>query len=178
VYNETKNSKLIVVDSHPDNQSTHEYNTKRHYYVAEIGVYSSFVDVGYIDSNILVNSELSMPSVIHAAYLLGAKNIILCGVDGGLINGKVNIDGYYSKKEYSKKKKTEKKQTHLEFTKKTMSHPYAEHNLKIVRDELKKRGCNVVSLNPFVNLGLEGNKYKKHEIPQDELWCNEINEQL
>ena len=95
----------------------------------------------------IVNSRSTITSAIHIAAYMGAKNIILCGHDCGVINGNL----YYKK--------------YLPGGK----HPWSgiEHAISkyedqtaITRDYLKEKyNCNVVSLNPFINFDLEGNQY-------------------
>lgn len=102
------------------------------------------VDLSVIDSSSkLVVSWSTMTSAIHFAYFLGCKNIILCGHDCGLIDGKTNLSGYYET---------------------DISQPfvarYEDQTIKLVQC-LRKLGVNVVSLNPFINFGLEGHLFTR-----------------
>ena len=96
--------------------------------------------------NQLITGGTIIVDAIGLAYYLGASNIILVGVDGGTINGCVNAIGYYN---------------HAVNTKNQIYHSVVT-NADIIkaRDFLKLYGVNIYSLNPFVNLGLEGNKFE------------------
>lgn len=105
--------------------------------------------------NYLVVSYSTITSGIHLAAYMGAKNIILVGHDCGTLNGKPNFDGYHSKTTYN------------------FSHPkgsidYIKWLKKIESQTIKLKhilherySCNIYSLNPFINFGLEGHKYQK-----------------
>lgn len=113
-------------------------------------------DVGIIDEsdwrNKLIVSKSTITTAMHAAAYMGARNIMIVGHDCGLIDDCANFDKYYEtisdtpwKKwdEYSKWLLTIEKQTIV--TKKLLTQKY---------------GCNIVSINPFVNYNLEGHKYR------------------
>jgi len=101
--------------------------------------------------NKLVVSYSTITTSIHFAYYLGAKNIILVGVDHGILDGKITFDKYYNDI-----KETEWENWQL----------YKNWLKKINKDtiELKQKinqlGVNVYSLNPFINFQLEGHKYE------------------
>lgn len=88
----------------------------------------------------LITGGTIVTSALHFAYLLGAKTIFLAGVDGGMINGQINYDGY------------------------PIPTPFCHFNG--VNDQLEKivnkirEHIPVVSINPFINFSLEGNKYE------------------
>ena len=48
----------------------------------------------------LVTSHSTITTAIHLAAYMGAKNIILVGHDGGLINGECNFKGYHTDSTY------------------------------------------------------------------------------
>jgi hypothetical protein len=105
------------------------------------------IDYSFLDSeDSLVVGRTTVIDAMSFAYFIGAKNIILCGADGGCINGDVNLKGYY------------------EDTRKT--NPQEMHHVRITNilikefaDVLRKKGIGVYSLNPFVDFQLEGNKF-------------------
>ena len=106
------------------------------------------------NDNKLVVSYSTITTGIHLAAYMGAKNIILVGHDCGTINGKSNFDGYHTDKTYKiahKKGEEDYKQWLSLIESQTIK-------LKLLLKE--KYGCNVYSLNPFVNFRLEGNVYK------------------
>ena len=77
---------------------------------------------------------------IHFAYFLGAKNIILCGVDGGFIDGKTNVTGYSSPTNSDHMKNVQKQ-------------------LEQISSWVRGRGVPVMSINPFINFTLEGHHF-------------------
>jgi len=139
------------------------------YIVAPVGDWGGFVDLSLLDTDTIINSHLSITTAIHIAYYMGAKNIILCGIDCGMIDGRVNMRGYYDNEE--QERVLDNGFTLLEWQQKATSHPYNEFNITSLRDALKIRGCNLLSLCPFVNIGLEGHEYSKHEIPEEDMWA-------
>lgn len=86
---------------------------------------------------------------IHISAMMGAKNIILCGHDCVFIDGKSHIGNYG---EYNRP-------YHGDNFDSYHSEWFDEVNSYSV--ELKKKiraiyGCNIVSLNPFINMRMEG----------------------
>jgi len=110
------------------------------------------LDAIHKDSDQIIVSYSTITSAIHFAAYTGAKNIIICGHDCGSINDKVVIEGYYDK--------IRPVQGSTEGYKQWLSQ--IEGHSVAVREKLKKEyGCNIYSLNPFLNVGLENNVYKK-----------------
>lgn len=158
IIEEVLKSKLNIIFPHEHRGV--EINFKNAEYIsAPVDRWDGFVNPKCIGTDIMVNSHLSITTAIHIAYYMGAANIILVGADCGTIDGNVSMDGYYGK--YVKN----------DLQGRIVSHPYNEFNITVMRDVLKERGCNVVSLCPFVNIGLEGHKYSKRDIPETELWA-------
>ena len=101
--------------------------------------------------NKLIVSHSTITSGIHFAAFLGAKNIIICGHDGGTINGESTIKEYYK---------------YLKPHQRTMPRyndwlRSIKAHTKDVCGKLKQEyGCNIYTINPFLFLDLEGNIYK------------------
>lgn len=79
-------------------------------------------------------------AALQVACLMGAKNIILVGVDGG------QIDGQYNYKNYTI----------------PTANGHAGRVENVIRktaNMIRERGVNVHSINPFLNLTLEGHKF-------------------
>ena len=117
----------------------------------------------------LVVSWSSITSAMHLAALMGARNIVLVGHDCGLVDGESTIDGYYANMDNAPWGSTTQYNDWLD---------EIEAQTIAVRSALKAAyGCNVVSLNPFVNFGLEGHSYvrtggtsaKRNERPKNRL---------
>ena len=92
-------------------------------------------------SDSLVYGSSSLHGAMHLASWLGAKAIILVGADCGLIDSKENVSGYPQGQG---------------------DYPHALYNRdhKQMKDWLlKEYGTEVYSLNPFINLNLEGHTF-------------------
>lgn len=89
----------------------------------------------------IVYGSSSIHGATHLAAHLGAKTIILVGADCGHIDSEQNIDGYPLPTE-------------------TFSFRVWNAHSIILKRWLKEHyGCDVYSLNPFINLNLEGHKF-------------------
>ena len=106
------------------------------------------VDLDVIGTDKIVVSYSTITSAMHLAAYMGAKNIILVGHDCGTIDGKLNLDGYPENLNKSE-------QFYREFLSKIEPQSLA------VRARLRQvYGCNIYSLNPFLNLGMEDHCYE------------------
>lgn len=89
----------------------------------------------------LVTGGSIITTALHFAYFLGAKNILLLGVDGGMLDGEMNFTGY------SPKTNTD--------------HPInARPQLEQMADHIRGLGVPVISINPFINMTLEGHTFE------------------
>lgn len=79
-------------------------------------------------------------SAIHLAFRLGATSIILCGLDGGSLDGNWNYSGYNDP-------------TNIGHTMRVQPQIDAVSNL------IRERGVGVYSMNPFTNFRLEGHTF-------------------
>tara|TARA_R110000782_G_scaffold71803_6_gene143860 strand:+ start:45 stop:776 length:732 start_codon:yes stop_codon:yes gene_type:complete len=105
------------------------------------------------DDNIVV-SKSTVTSLIHIAAYMGAKNIILCGHDCGTLDGDLYYEGYMEDDWISS--------ANWSGISTWMS--TIERESQSVRKYLmKKYNCNIHSLNPFLNLGLENHDFVKTE---------------
>ena len=102
------------------------------------------------ESDKLVVSYSTITSGIHLAAYMGAKNIIICGHDCGTIDGKSTLDKYY--------KDLRPHQGSDEGYIRWLS-LIENHTTVVCHTITKTFGCNIHSLNPFINLNLEGHKY-------------------
>lgn len=97
----------------------------------------------------LVVSYSTITSAIHLAAYMGAENIILVGHDCGTIDGKSKMPGYYT---------SEFQAENPGFYRDFISR--LEPQTLAVRQRIREvYGCRVYSLNPWVNLGMEGHRY-------------------
>lgn len=107
------------------------------------------VDLDAIGTERIVVSFSTTTSAMHVAAYMGAANIILVGHDCGTLDGARNYPGYYGDGrgplvDYDN------------FLARIEAQSIA------VRDRLEAvYGCHIYSLNPFINLGLEGHNYAR-----------------
>jgi len=104
------------------------------------------VDVSVIGTDTIVVSSSTITSALHIAAYMGARNILICGHDCGTLDGQVQLQGYYGQ---------DIGQGYRNWLRLIEPHTIA------VRERLKEvYGCEIYSLNPFVNFGLEGHRYE------------------
>ena len=104
----------------------------------------------------LIVSKSSVTSLLHLAAYMGASNIMLCGHDCGTLDNNLYYKGYTEKDWVSAENWSE--------IGKWISRLEVESQM--VRDFLiKKYGVNIHSLNPFLNLSLEGHEFRKMFYP-------------
>jgi hypothetical protein len=99
------------------------------------------------DDGWLLVSWSTITSAMHFCAYAGAKNIIIVGLDSGSIDDKQWVDGYYTEEEQTNKRK----ELNLNFEQQSIV------TKEVIRDVY---GCNIHSLNPFINYNLEGHKYR------------------
>lgn len=104
------------------------------------------------NDNKLVVSFSTITTGIHLAAFMGAKNIILVGHDCGSLNNESNFTNYHTKKTMLQENINEYQLWLKEIE---------EHTIKLKQLLKEKYNCNILSLNPFINFNLEGNKYTK-----------------
>jgi len=106
------------------------------------------IDLSVVGTDIIVVSFSTITSAIHIAAYMGAANIILVGHDCGTLDGQVNMPGYAEAlggKDFYRDFLTQ-----------------IEPQTLALRERIKEvYDCNIYSLNPFLNFGLEGHEYKR-----------------
>jgi len=102
------------------------------------------------DNDKIVVSYSTITSGIHLAAYMGAANIMICGHDCGTIDGESTITGYY--KNIRQHQGNENK--YIQWLSEIENHTAA-----VCHTITKNYSCNIHSLNPFINLNLEGHKY-------------------
>jgi hypothetical protein len=108
-----------------------------------------------LDANELLVSYSTITTGIHLAAFMGAKNIILVGHDCGKINGELNFTGYHTDATYRIAWRDGAKGYERWIT----SGAIEQDTIQLKQILKRIYGCNVLSLNPFINFGLEGNNY-------------------
>lgn len=102
------------------------------------------------ESDKIVVSYSTITSGIHLAAYMGAKNIIICGHDCGTIDGESTIKYYYK----DIKPHHGSDEAYVNWLSKIENHTTA-----VCHKITKEFNCNIHSLNPFINLNLEGHNY-------------------
>ena len=112
---------------------------------------STVIDWPTEDHSLYV-SWSSITSAMHFAAYLGAKNIIMVAHDCGELDDKSWVDGYVYNN-WDNSKVEEAKERNKQFEIQSIA----------VKNKLKQLyGCNIYSLNPFINYNLEGVKYRSY----------------
>lgn len=88
----------------------------------------------------LIIGSSSIHGAMHLAAYIGAASIVLVGVDCGQLNDKDRFSEYPVGD--------------------TPWNIYNDHLILMKRWLIENYGCHIYSLNPFVNLNLEGNKFR------------------
>jgi hypothetical protein len=95
----------------------------------------------------LLVSWSTITSAMHFCAYAGAKNIIIVGLDSGSIDDEQWVNGYWTEDQKTDKRK----QLNIDFEQQSIIAK------EVIRDVY---GCNIHSLNPFINYNLEGHKYR------------------
>ena len=106
-----------------------------------------------VGSDNIVISHSTITSGIHLAAYMGAKNIILVGHDCGSIDGEFTVKNYYDK--------ISPTQGSLEKYHQWLTKNIEKHTIDLKNKLIEYYNCNIVSINPFINLGMEGHIYRK-----------------
>ena len=109
------------------------------------------LDMDVIGTDRIISIRSTVTSAMNIAAYMGASNIIISGADNGSINGSHYYDGYV--------------ENHW---KSASNNPANQQWLGGIEDlniQVRNRiedvyECNIHSLNPFWNFGLEGHKYE------------------
>ncbi len=110
------------------------------------------VDWSVIGTDKLVVSRSTITSAVHLSAYMGAKSIFLCGVDGGMLDGKMGYDGYNKGSNDNGDKRQKWYRTFVR---------QSEPQLIEIKKRLQSQyGCTIVGVSPFANFGLEGHKFQ------------------
>mgnify|MGYP005689474283 FL=1 len=96
-------------------------------------------------------SHSTITTSIHLAYYMGAKNIILIGVDHGCLDGKQTFKDYYKDIKETAWNDWQQYKGWLK---------NLDNDTTKIKTKLSSLGVNVYSINPFINFRLEGHKYE------------------
>ena len=139
-----------------DNNKNLEIITREYSVNNNIVIFNHNINTHRINSlpedNCMLVSYSTIVSGIHLAAYMGAKNIILIGHDCCCIDNQPNFAGYHTDKTYKIAHKAG-----VEGYKEWLK--LIENDTVFLRTLLKEKyGCNIVSINPFLNFKLEGHK--------------------
>jgi len=107
----------------------------------------------------LVVSHSTITTAIHLAAYMGAKYIFLIGHDCGTLDGESNFSGYHTDKTLKIAHKSSKISAEEKY--RNWLKGIEDHTITLKKLLKEKYGCEVYSLNPFINFGLEGHNYKR-----------------
>ena len=105
-----------------------------------------------LEDGSLYVSWSSITSAMHLSAYLGAKNIIMVAHDCGELDDKGWVSGY-PVETWDGRKVDEAKQRNKQFE---------MQSIAVKKKLIQLYGCNIYSLNPFINYNLEGVKYRSH----------------
>ena len=111
------------------------------------------------DNKIIV-SYSTVTSGLHLAAFMGAKNIILIGHDCGSLDGEMNFKGYHTQDTLSLAWGNDPRQQQIRYAVWASRH-IEDQTIKVKHLLKEKYGCNIYSLNPFINFNLENHVYRK-----------------
>ena len=111
-------------------------------------------DLSVIGTDQIVVSFSTITSALHLACYMGAKNIIICGHDCGVIDMEAAFKGYYTKD-------LKPHQVTAEGYARFVSNDIEQHTIALKKVLQTAYDVNIHSLNPFINFGLEGHTYEK-----------------
>ena len=113
---------------------------------------SGELDLSVIGTDKMIVIRSTITSAMNVAAYMGAKNIIVSGADNGSLDGKSYYDEYVQKDWISASNNPGNQQ---------WLGGIKDLNIQ-VRDRIKEiYNCNIYSLNPFWNFGLEEHEYKR-----------------
>lgn len=108
-----------------------------------------------LDDTLVIGSNTVTSALDFAGRILGAKFVLLCGVDGGSIDGEWNYVGYNGGVPCVRVEQRTTNGTGI-------PHVKAQPTLlQQVVAGLRRYGVGVGSVNPFFDLGLEGHRFAR-----------------
>lgn len=138
----------LIVSEHNCGTLKYAKNKSADYFFEHLDNRLQDIDLSVVGTDKIVVSYSTTTSAVHLAAYMGAANIILVGHDCGKLDGKSNFVGY------------PEPPNGQEFYSDFLSQ--IEPATIALREKLKEvYGCNVYSLNPFINFGLEGHIYEQ-----------------
>ena len=121
------------------------------FYMWENGPANEQSTLDNIGTDLMICIRTTINTCMNIAAYMGAKNIIVCGNDVGKIDGKLYYDGYV-KPHWPDASNWSGIERWLYLT---------DQNTIDIKNRIKEvYGCNIHSLNPFINFKLEGHKYE------------------
>lgn len=135
-----------------DNDNYYQYTHKQGRFEDKVRSFQENLDALGKDDD-LFSSQSTVTTGLHLAAYMGAKNIILVGHDCGYIDRESFVGNYgdrnkkYWGKGYNK--------YYNEWFKEI-----SEQTERVKKALMDVYGCNIYSLNPFINFRLEGHKFE------------------
>lgn len=103
-------------------------------------------DLSVVGTDRIVVSYSTIGSALHLAAYMGAANILICGHDGGTLDGSLTFDSYHDEA------------IHVDWYKSFVR--VAVRQSRDLRGRLREvYGCEIYSLNPFIGFDWEGHRF-------------------
>lgn len=143
------------LNSGADKLNTNKIQHHNLYYFEHLDNMHQYVDTSVIDtgSDKMVVSYSTITTAMHIAAYMGAANIIICGHDAGVLDGKLNFTGYNDKITDTPWQNWDQYRAWLKVIE--------SQTLKVKKTLEEVYDVTILSLNPFINFGLEGHKYER-----------------
>ena len=148
-----KTNTPLIFSEYFKGDDTKEKNIVKHdnaYYFKHNSKRTNFdYNLNNLKTDDIISSKSTVTSMMHIAAYMGAKNIMLCGHDCGRLDGNLYYDGYMEADWKSSENWSGVSDRMNEIEVET---------LKVRNYLMETYKCNIHSLNPFLNFGIEGHK--------------------
>lgn len=119
------------------------------YYMFDHENNRGIIDYSVLGTDKIIVGKSTTVSAIHLAAYMGAKNIILCGVDGGTLDGEIVCKGY------DIDSKPHAWESYRHFVREA-----AEQSREVCNKLKEFYKCNIYSLNPFLDFTFDGHIFE------------------
>ena len=144
----------LIVSRHPlgyhKNPHTPPISDGRYYIFEHLNNKVNTIDWSVLGTDKIIVGTTTLVSAMHIAAYMGARAIFLSGVDGGLLDGRLNYPTYFNQATTQKDK-----HWYRQFVTETLT------QICQTRDKLfEVYGSRTYLLSPFLNFGLEGHHFQ------------------
>ena len=115
----------------------------------------------------LIVSGSTITSAIHLGAVMGASTIFVAGHDCGTLDGAMHFRGYHTAFSWQGSPKTNTPDKYTAWVLSADEHGVEATSIQLKQKLWREYGVRVHSLNPFINLGLEGHSYRGVHAPAE-----------